>query len=182
MASVNKVIILGNLGRDPELRYTPSGSAVCNVSIATTRNWKSREGGERQEETEWHRVVFYDRLAEIAGEYLKKGRPVYVEGRLKTRKWQDKEGKDNYTTEIIAEQMQLLGGRDGGDEMGGGGGGGGYSRERNTERSSGGGSGRDSGDFDAPRAPAPRSAPAPRQAPAPKPATGFDDMDDDIPF
>ncbi|UXH78161.1 single-stranded DNA-binding protein [Roseateles amylovorans] len=184
MASVNKVIILGNLGRDPELRYTPSGSAVCNVSIATTRNWKSREGGERQEETEWHRVVFYDRLAEIAGEYLKKGRPVYVEGRLKTRKWQDKEGKDNYTTEIIAEQMQLLGGRDGGDEMGGGGGGGGYSRERSAERSGGGGggSGRDSGDFDAPRAPAPRAAPAPRQAPAPKPATGFDDMDDDIPF
>ncbi|WP_067070183.1 single-stranded DNA-binding protein [Roseateles chitosanitabidus] len=182
MASVNKVIILGNLGRDPELRYTPSGSAVCNVSIATTRNWKSREGGERQEETEWHRVVFYDRLAEIAGEYLKKGRPVYVEGRLKTRKWQDKEGKDNYTTEIIAEQMQLLGGRDGGgDDMGGGGGGGGYSRERSAERSGGGGSGRDSGDFDSPRAPAPR-APAPRQAPAPKPATGFDDMDDDIPF
>ena len=182
MASVNKVIILGNLGRDPELRYTPSGSAVCNVSIATTRNWKSREGGERQEETEWHRVVFYDRLAEIAGEYLKKGRPVYVEGRLKTRKWQDKEGKDNYTTEIIAEQMQLLGGREGGgDDMGGGGGGGGYSRERSPERG-GGGSGRDSGDFDAPRAPAPRAAAPRAPAPAPKPATGFDDMDDDIPF
>lgn len=183
MASVNKVIILGNLGRDPELRYTPSGSAVCNVSIATTRNWKSREGGERQEETEWHRVVFYDRLAEIAGEYLKKGRPVYVEGRLKTRKWQDKEGKDNYTTEIIAEQMQLLGGRDG-DEAGGGGGGG-YSRERSAERSGGGGqggSGRDSGDFDAPRAPAPRAAAPRAPAPAPKAATGFDDMDDDIPF
>jgi single-strand DNA-binding protein len=187
MASVNKVIILGNLGRDPELRYTPSGSAVCNVSIATTRNWKSREGGERQEETEWHRVVFYDRLAEIAGEYLKKGRPVYVEGRLKTRKWQDKEGKDNYTTEIIAETMQLLGGRDGGDEMGGGGGGG-YNRERNAgggggrEGGGGGGSGRDAGDFDSPRAPAPRSAPRPAPAPAAKPATGFDDMDDDIPF
>lgn len=178
MASVNKVIILGNLGRDPELRYTPSGSAVCNVSIATTRNWKSREGGERQEETEWHRVVFYDRLAEIAGEYLKKGRPVYVEGRLKTRKWQDKEGKDNYTTEIIAEQMQLLGGREGGGDDMGGGGGGGYSRER----SGGGGSGRDSGDFDAPRAPAPRAAAPRAPAPAPKPATGFDDMDDDIPF
>ena len=182
MASVNKVIILGNLGRDPELRYTPSGSAVCNVSIATTRNWKSREGGERQEETEWHRVVFYDRLAEIAGEYLKKGRPVYVEGRLKTRKWQDKEGKDNYTTEIIAEQMQLLGGREGGgSDMGGGGGGGGSSRERPSERGSG-GSGRDSGDFDAPRAPAPRAAAPRAPAPAPKPATGFDDMDDDIPF
>ena len=119
--SVNKVILIGNLGRDPELRYTPSGAAVCNVSIATTRNWKSKDSGERVEETEWHRVVFYDRLAEIAGEYLKKGRPVYVEGRLKTRKWQDKDGKDNYTTEIVAEQMQMLGGREGGG-MGGGGG------------------------------------------------------------
>lgn len=182
MASVNKVIIIGNLGRDPEVRYTPSGAAVCNVSVATTRNWKSREGGERQEETEWHRVVFYDRLAEIAGEYLKKGRPVYVEGRLKTRKWTDKEGKEQYTTEIIAEQMQLLGGREGGggggDDMGGGGG---YSRgNRGGNNDMGGG-----GDFDAP-APAPRAAarpaPAPRQAPAAKPATGFDDMDDDIPF
>ncbi|MBA4342312.1 MAG: single-stranded DNA-binding protein [Methylibium sp.] len=182
MASVNKVIIIGNLGRDPEVRYTPSGAAVCNVSVATTRNWKSREGGERQEETEWHRVVFYDRLAEIAGEYLKKGRPVYVEGRLKTRKWADKEGKEQYTTEIIAEQMQLLGGREGGggggDDMGGGGG---YSRgNRGGNNDMGGG-----GDFDAP-APAPRAAarpaPAPRQAPAAKPATGFDDMDDDIPF
>lgn len=182
MASVNKVIIIGNLGRDPEVRYTPSGAAVCNVSVATTRNWKSREGGERQEETEWHRVVFYDRLAEIAGEYLKKGRPVYVEGRLKTRKWTDKEGKEQYTTEIIAEQMQLLGGREGGgggggDDMGGGGG---YSRGNRGGNDMGGG-----GDFDAP-APAPRAAarpaPAPRQAPAAKPATGFDDMDDDIPF
>jgi single-strand DNA-binding protein len=171
MASVNKVIVLGNIGRDPELRYTPSGAAVCNVSIATTRNWKSKDGGERQEETEWHRVVFYDRLAEIAGEYLKKGRPVYVEGRLKTRKWQDKEGKDTYTTEIIAEQMQLLGSR----EDGGGGGGGGYNR---------GGQDDDMGHA----APAPRSAPpqrpAPqaRPAPAPKAASSFDDMDDDIPF
>lgn len=176
MASVNKVIIIGNLGRDPEVRYTPSGAAVCNVSVATTRNWKSREGGERQEETEWHRVVFYDRLAEIAGEYLKKGRPVYVEGRLKTRKWTDKEGKDQYTTEIIAEQMQLLGGREGGG--GGDEGGGGYSR---GGRSAGGDMGGDDfGAAPAPRAPAAR--PAPRQAPAPKPATGFDDMDDDIPF
>ncbi|MDT9000971.1 single-stranded DNA-binding protein [Paucibacter sp. APW11] len=180
MASVNKVILIGNLGRDPEVRYTPSGSAVCNISLATTRNWKSREGGERQEETEWHRVVFYDRLAEIAGEYLKKGRPVYVEGRLKTRKWQDKEGKDQYTTEIIADQMQLLGGRDGGDE--GGGGGGGYSRQ--ARGGAGGGDERGGGDFGEAResrAPAPR-APAPRPAPAPKSATGFDDMDDDIPF
>ena len=155
MASVNKVIIIGNLGRDPEVRYTPSGSAVCNVSVATTRNWKNRDSGEKQEETEWHRVVFYDRLAEIAGEYLKKGRPVYVEGRLKTRKWQDKEGKDTYTTEIIAEQMQLLGSREG----------------------MGGGAGPD--DAGGRSAPAPR---APASKPAAKSATGFDDMDDDIPF
>jgi single-strand DNA-binding protein len=112
MASVNKTIILGNVARDPEVRYTPNGSAVCSVSVATNRSWKNKESGERQEETEWHRVVFYDRLAEIAGQYLKKGKPVYIEGRLKTRKWQDKEGVDKYTTEVIAEQMQLLGGRD----------------------------------------------------------------------
>ncbi len=172
MASVNKVIVIGNLGRDPEVRYTPSGAAVCNVSVATTRNWKNKDSGDKQEETEWHRVVFYDRLAEIAGEYLKKGRPVYVEGRLKTRKWQDKEGRDTYTTEIIAEQMQLLGGREG---MGGGDDGG--------SRSSYGRDGRDADEGSA-AAPAPR--PASRPA-APKPApqkssTGFDDMDDDIPF
>ena len=166
MASVNKVIVLGNLGRDPELRYTPSGAAVCNVSIATTRNWKSKDSGERQEETEWHRVVFYDRLAEIAGEYLKKGRPVYVEGRLKTRKWQDKDGKDNYTTEVIAEQMQLLGGR---DEAGGGGGG--YSRGQDDDHGGG---------APAPRPQRPQATPRP--APAPKAASSFDDMDDDIPF
>ena len=164
MASVNKVILVGNCGRDPEVRYAPSGSAICNVTIATSRPWKDKTSGERQEETEWHRVVFYDRLAEIAGEVLKKGRPVYVEGRLKTRKWTDKDGVEKYTTEIVADQMQLLGGREG---MGGGGGG----------DDMGGG------------APAPqRSAPAPRpSAAAPKPApaksaTGFDDMDDDIPF
>jgi single-strand DNA-binding protein len=159
MASVNKVIIIGNLGRDPEVRYTPSGAAVCNVSVATTRNWKNKESGEKQEETEWHRVVFYDRLAEIAGEYLKKGRPVYVEGRLKTRKWQDKEGKDTYTTEIVADQMQLLGSREG---MGGGNAG-----------------GDDHGEGRGGSAPAPR---APASKPAAKSATGFDDMDDDIPF
>ena len=113
MASVNKVILIGNLGRDPEIRYRPDGAAVCNVSIATTSTWKDKATGERREETEWHRVVFYNRLAEIAGEYLKKGRSVYVEGRLKTRKWQDKEtGADRYSTEIIADQMQMLGGRD----------------------------------------------------------------------
>ena len=114
MASVNKVILIGNLGRDPEVRYTPSGSAVCNVGIATTRNWKNKDSGERQEETEWHRVVFFDRLAEIAGEYLKKGRPVYVEGRLRTRKWTDKDGVEKYSTEIVLQnfrgEMVLLGG------------------------------------------------------------------------
>jgi single-strand DNA-binding protein len=163
MASVNKVILIGNCGRDPEVRYAPSGSAICNVSIATSRSWKDKTSGERQEETEWHRVVFYDRLAEIAGEYLKKGKSCYVEGRLKTRKWTDKDGAEKFTTEIIAQEMTLLGGRDGG-----GAGGGGYGEE-------GGG------------APA-RSAPAARPAAAAKPAapqkssTGFDDMDDDIPF
>jgi len=162
MASVNKVILIGNLGRDPEVRYAPSGSAICNVTIATTRNWKSKDSGERQEETEWHRVVFYDRLAEIAGEYLKKGRPVYVEGRLKTRKWTDKDGVEKYTTEIIADQMQLLGSRDGG-------GGGGMSHD-------------EGGAAPAPRAPAAaRGASPAAKAPA-KSNTGFDDMDDDIPF
>jgi single-strand DNA-binding protein len=158
MASVNKVILIGNLGRDPEVRYAPSGSAICNVTLATSRQWKDKTSGERQEETEWHRVVFYDRLAEIAGEYLKKGRPVYVEGRLKTRKWTDKDGVEKYTTEIIADQMQLLGSREGGggDDMGGGDG----------QRS----------------APASRPAPAAQRPAAQKSSTGFDDMDDDIPF
>ena len=160
MASVNKVILIGNLGRDPEVRYTPSGSAVCNLRLATTRNWKSRDTGEKQEETEWHSVVLYDRQAEVAGEYLKKGRPVYIEGRLKTRKWQDKDGNDRYTTEIVADSMQLLGGREsmgGGDDSYGGEGGGGASRP----------------------APAPR---APASRPAPKSSAGLDEMDDDIPF
>jgi len=174
MASVNKVILIGNLGRDPEVRYAPSGSAICNVTLATSRNWKDKTSGDKVEETEWHHVVFYDRLAEIAGEYLKKGRPVYVEGRLKTRKWQDKEGKDVYTTEVIAENMQLLGGREG---MGGGdvGGDSGYDRGDN----------RGEGRSDARPAQAARSAPPSRPAPskpAPKSSTGFDDMDDDIPF
>lgn len=113
MASVNKVILVGNLGRDPEVRYSPDGGAICNVSIATTSSWKDKASGEKREEAEWHRVVFYNRLAEIAGEYLRKGRSVYVEGRLKTRKWQDKDtGADRYSTEIVADQMQMLGGRD----------------------------------------------------------------------
>ncbi|MEJ5896925.1 single-stranded DNA-binding protein [Aquabacterium sp. G14] len=172
MASINKVILIGNLGRDPEVRYTPSGAAVCNVSVATTRNWKDKNSGDKVEETEWHRVVFYDRLAEIAGEYLKKGRPVYVEGRLKTRKWQDKDGKDNYTTEIVAEQMQLLGGRESSGGGGYGGGQGGNPEDYSQEAPS------------APSRPAarPSAAPRPAPAPAPKSSTGFDDMDDDIPF
>lgn len=169
MASINKVILIGNLGRDPEVRYSPNGNAMCNVTIATSRNWKDKTTGDKVEETEWHRVVFYDRLAEIAGEYLKKGRSVYVEGRLKTRKWQDKEGKDNYTTEIVADNMQMLGGREG---MGGGGGG---------EEGGGGYGGRGGGDREEPRS-APASRPAPQKPAAQKSATGFDDMDDDIPF
>lgn len=112
MSSVNKVVLIGNLGRDPELRYMPNGAAMCNLSIATTRSWKSKESGERVDETEWHRVVFYDRLAEVAGQYLKKGRSVYVEGRLKTRKWTDKDRVDKYTTEVIATDMQMLGSRE----------------------------------------------------------------------
>jgi len=171
MASINKVIIIGNLGKDPEVRYMPSGSAICNANIATTRTWKNKESGDKNEETEWHRVVFFDRQAEVAGEYLKKGSSVYVEGRLKTRKWTDKEGVERYTTEIVAEVMQLLGSRQG---MGGGahgddeGGGGGYSERSAPQRSA--------------PAPASRPAPAPAPRPAPKSATGFDNMDDDIPF
>lgn len=114
MASVNKVILVGNLGRDPEVRYSPEGAAICNVSIATTSQWKDKSSGEKREDTEWHRVVFYNRLAEIAGEYLKKGSSVYIEGRLKTRKWQDKEsGQDRYSTDVVADQMQMLGGNSG---------------------------------------------------------------------
>lgn len=173
MASVNKVILVGNLGRDPEVRYSPEGAAICNMAIATTSTWKDKASGERREETEWHRVVMYNRLAEIAGEYLKKGRSVYIEGRLKTRKWQDKDtGADRYSTEVVADQMQMLGGR----EDGGGGG-----------ASYGGGGGYD----DAPsrpqqqRAPAQRQAPQQRPAPAAAPASSganLADMDDDIPF
>ena len=157
MASVNKVILMGNLGRDPETRFTANGAAVCNLRIATTRSWKDKASGERREETEWHSVVLYDRLAEIAGEYLRKGRPVYVEGRLQTRKWQDKEGQDRYTTEIIATEMQLLGGREGGGTGAGG-------AEDAPSREAGG-------------RPAGGAGAAAR-----KPAGGFDDADDDIPF
>lgn len=164
MASVNKVILIGNLGKDPETRYAPSGGAICNVRLATTRNWKDKTTGEKKEETEWHSVVFYDRLAEIAGEYLKKGRPVYVEGRLKTRKWQDKEGQDRYTTEIIATEMQLLGSREG---MGAPPEDGGSGRESYGGAGAGAGSG---------------GARAGGGARKPAPAAGLSDMDDDIPF
>ena len=177
MASINKVILIGNLGRDPEVRYTANGAAICNLGLATSRQWKDKTSGDKVEETEWHRVVLYDRLAEIAGEYLKKGRSVYIEGRLKTRKWQDKEGKDVYTTEVVADNMQLLGSREGGGGEEGGGGGGGYAR-----RNAGGGGGDEEGG-ERPQRSAPPAASRPAAAkPAPKSATGFDDMDDDIPF
>ncbi|WP_322995199.1 single-stranded DNA-binding protein [Castellaniella sp.] len=157
MASLNRATLIGNLGKDPEIRYTPDGAAVCNVSIATTSTWRDKASGERREETEWHRVVFYGRLAEIAGEYLKKGRTVFVEGRLKTRKWQDKEsGADRYSTEIIVEQMQMLGGREDG-------------QAGETKAAAG----KEKG----------RSAPAPTRAPAPAPAAGSAALEEsDIPF
>lgn len=169
MASVNKVILVGNLGRDPEVRYSPDGAALCNVSIATTSSWKDKTSGERREETEWHRIVFYGRLAEVVGEYMRKGRPMYVEGRLRTRKWQNKEGVDQYTTEVVADQMQMLGGRDGASGDSG-------EPPSNYEGSSGGGTGG-------------RSSPSssrPNQASRPAaPAAGganLGDLDDDIPF
>ena len=117
---VNKVILVGNLGKDPETRYMPSGSAVTNLRIATSESWKDKQSGEQQERTEWHSVAMFGRLAEIAAEYLRKGSQVYIEGKLRTRKWQDKEGKDRYTTEIVADEMQMLGGKGGGASAGAG--------------------------------------------------------------
>jgi single-strand DNA-binding protein len=165
MASVNKVILVGNLGRDPEVRFMPNGEAVCNFSIATTDNWKDKSGA-KQERTEWHNIVMYRKLAEIAGEYLKKGRPVYIEGRLQTRKWQTKEGQDRYTTEIIADQMQMLGGREGGSNASfeGGADQGNYSGYGNEDYNQ-----------------APAKASAATNKPA-KAATSIDDFEDDIPF
>ena len=168
MASVNKVIIVGNLGRDPEIRYMPSGDAIANIAVATSYKSKDKNTGEQKELTEWHRISFFGRLAEIVGQYLKKGSSVYVEGRLQTRKYTDKDGVEKYATDIVAENMQMLGGRQG---MGDGGGmddGGGYENS-------------------APSRPqqqqAPRQAPpAPAARPQPKPAPNFSDMDDDIPF
>src|SRR3954452_12086162 len=166
MASVNKVILIGNCGRDPEVRYTPSGTAICNVSVATSSRRKDKASGESIEDTQWHRVTFYDRLAEIAGEYLKKGKPVYIEGRLKYGKYTDKDGIERNTVDIVAEQMQMLGGRDSGGDEGGGGGG--------DSRGSP-GAGDEGGERQPPSRPAARPAPAPSPRPAPKAATGFDD-------
>ena len=169
MASVNKVILIGNLGRDPETRYTTGGDAVTNLRIATTDTWKDK-AGEKQEKTEWHTVVLFGRQAEIAGEYLKKGRPVYIEGRLQTRKWTDKEGVEKYSTEVVGDRLQLLGSRDGGGgsvgntggdaEFSGGGGSSGGSRREGGGASSGGGAAK----------------------PASAAKKNVDDFDDDIPF
>ena len=164
MASLNKVILIGNLGRDPETRYAPSGDAICNITVATTETWKDKATGARKEATEWHRVVFFGRLAEIAAQYLRKGSQIYVEGRLQTRKWQDKDGQDRYTTEIRGDEMKMLGSRQGG----------------------GGGDAPMGGGYDAPAAAPARQAP--QQAPAQKAPSqsggggGFGDFDDDIPF
>ncbi len=167
MASLNKVILIGNLGKDPETRYAPSGDAICNLTLATTETWKDKTSGERREATEWHRVVFFGRVAEVAAQYLRKGSQVYVEGRLQTRKWQDKDGQDRYTTEIRGDEMKMLGRREGGGDA--------------PMRSA------DSG-YQAPTS-APRQAPAAATRPQPQPASssppsssGFGDFDDDIPF
>ena len=164
MASVNKVILIGNLGKDPEVRYMPSGKAVANVTLATNEVWKDRNTGEKQERTEWHRVSFFSPLAEIVGQYLRKGSPVYVEGRLQTRKWQGQDGQDRYTTEIIANDMKMLGGR-GGDAGG--------SAPFGPEESEG---GPPPASTRAPSGPAPARS---SSQPPPGPDNGFDD---DIPF
>ncbi|MEX3956577.1 single-stranded DNA-binding protein [Trinickia sp. EG282A] len=175
MASVNKVILVGNLGADPEVRYLPSGDAIANIRLATTDRYKDKTTGEMKEATEWHRVAFFGRLAEIVNEYLKKGSSVYIEGRIRTRKWQGQDGQDRYSTEIVADQMQMLGGRGG---SGGGGGmgdeGGGYGREpaERGGRPAGGGAARSGGGSGGAGGGRP-SAPA---------GGGLDEMDDDIPF
>ena len=161
MASVNKVILIGNLGQDPEVKYMPSGGAVTNVSIATTDSWTDKNTGQKQERTEWHRVVFFNRLAEIVGEYLRKGSPVYIEGRLQTRKWQDQNGQDKYTTEIIANSMQMLGSK----------GSAGSTEFKPQSQQSG--SGQNQGQ---------QQAPAPQQQSTQAPPQDFDNFDDDIPF
>lgn len=191
MASVNKVIIVGNLGRDPEMRTFPSGDQVANVTIATTDRWRDKNTGENKEATEWHRIVFNGRLAEIVGQYLRKGSQVYVEGSLRTRKWTDQSGQEKFTTEIRADTMQMLGSRQGMGGGQGGGAGGGYDDGGGYSGGDDGYGGGNSAPAPArrptPQAAAPRPAPAPRHAPAPaaqapRAASGFDDMDDDIPF
>ncbi|PLZ03391.1 single-stranded DNA-binding protein [Burkholderia sp. WAC0059] len=183
MASVNKVILVGNLGADPEVRYLPSGDAVANIRLATTDRYKDKASGDMKEMTEWHRVAFFGRLAEIVSEYLKKGSSVYIEGRIRTRKWQAQDGTDRYSTEIVADQMQMLGGRGGGAAMGGDDGG--YGGREPVESSSrggsggggraagGGGAGRSGGNGGGGNGGGRSSAPA---------GGGFDEMDDDIPF
>jgi len=176
MASVNKVILVGNLGRAPETRTFPSGDQVTNVTLATTNKWRDKQTGEAREHTEWHRLVFNGKLAEIAGQYLRKGSQIYVEGSIRTRKWQAQDGQERYSTEIRVDVMQMLGSR-----PGQGGGSGGYGDDEGFG---------DAGSFDAPArraaparpAPMQRPAPAPVAAPQPPAASGFDDMEDDIPF
>ncbi len=174
---INKVILVGNLGRDPDVRYTSNGSAVANIAVATTDQWRDKQSGQNQERTEWHRVVMFGRLGEIAGEYLRKGQQVYIEGRLQTRKWQGQDGQDRYTTEIVANEMQMLGG-----PRGGGGGSAdfnqGYSQSGDQGGFQGGGGAPSGGG----QAPSGGQAPTGGQAPAPSGGGNFDDFDDDIPF
>lgn len=155
---VNKVILVGNLGNDPEVRYSQAGAAITNISVATSESWKDKQTGQPQERTEWHRVVFFNRLAEIAGEYLRKGSKVYVEGSLRTRKWQDKEGQDRYTTEIVGNEMQMLDSRSGGQ-------GGGFQAQESASQEA-----------------APRSGAAAPAASSGAPAGDYGSFDDDIPF
>jgi len=181
MASVNKVILVGNLGADPETRYMPSGDAVTNIRLATTDRYKDKQSGEFKEATEWHRIAFFGKLAEIAGQYLKKGSSVYIEGRIRTRKWQDQAGQDKYSTEIVADQMQMLGGRPGGggEEGSYGGGGGGYGRESQGGAGGGAGGGRAQGGGQGGQGGAQQGG---QRRPQQAPSNGFEDMDDDIPF
>ena len=175
MAGVNKVIIVGNLGNDPEVRYAANGSAIANISIATSESWTDKNSGDKQEKTEWHRVVMFNRLGEIAGEYLRKGSKVYVEGKLQTRKWQDNSGQDRYTTEIVANTMQMLDGR--GDNAGQGGGG--YQQQAPSQAAPQQGGGQQYGGGQPQYGGGkPQSAP---QKPAAQPAPA-NDFDDDIPF
>ncbi len=186
---INKVILVGNLGRDPEVRYSANGGAVANITIATSEQWTDKQSGQKQERTEWHRVVLFNRLGEIAGEYLRKGSQVYIEGKLQTRKWQDNNGQDRYTTEIVANEMQMLGGRGGaggggggdyapdnygGGAPAGGGGGGGYNRPQGGGQPQGGQGGQGGGGG--------FGGQGGGGAPAPSGGGNFDDFDDDIPF